>query len=120
MSQQKQSFDEAVDKVRGEMAYQAALAKTWDNANVPSVEAEMLLLRVYLRKMEEAWQTSFGSEPAMEVMRKIAGISTRAIMNHGCAARQLEEPSATAAQVLGEQNKRARYNEHAAQVKSSN
>lgn len=83
----KQTFEAVCDKIKTELAYQESMALQWDNGNKPSVEAEILLLSCYLRKVEEAWQTSHGSEPALDVMRKIAGICTRALMNHGCPER---------------------------------
>lgn len=87
--------DKAYALIDGERAYQDAQAKgdathnpRWEHGSKPTVEGEILTLEDYMMDMRRAWTRNKGSEAAMDVMRKIAGIATRAIENHGAPPRK--------------------------------
>jgi len=68
--------------IDGERDYQDAQAKQWNHKGTPSVEAEILLIEEYASKLRTAWATTSGNEP-LDIIRKIAGVSTRCLENHG-------------------------------------
>jgi hypothetical protein len=79
------------DFINGERDYQDAQAKQWDHKGVPSVEAEILLIEEYASKLRTAWATGSGNEEALHVIRKIAGVSTRCLENHGSSRHAREK-----------------------------
>ena len=61
------------------------------NPHCMAVGDELVLLRAYLRKAENCYTERFGDDherPAMDVMRKLAGICVRCMENHGAVPRK--------------------------------
>lgn len=52
------------------------------------VGAYLTLLRSYINKAEEAWTSNKGDEEALDVVRKIAGISVHCMEEHGAPFRK--------------------------------
>ena len=72
--------------IDGERTHQDKL-----NSVPKSVGEELTLLRVYLRKAEEAYATTFGDlheGPTIDVVREIAGICVRCMERHGAIIRK--------------------------------
>ena len=66
--------------------------KTFGGDQLP-LTGEMILLRGYLRRAEEAYIATFGDpgeKPTMDVIRKLAGICVRCMENNDTPARNKE------------------------------
>lgn len=82
---------EAFNVLDGERAYQEGLHKKTGQHPI-SLPGELILLRVYLRKAEEAYAATFGDpgeRPTMDVIRKVTAIGLRCMENHGSIKRKL-------------------------------
>lgn len=66
-----------------ERSYQDRAAERWDHKGKPSVEAELLLLQVYVQEAIEAWKKEPNNVGALHSIRKVVGIGYRALENHG-------------------------------------
>lgn len=76
----------AFDALDSERNYQEDI-----NPGEIPIPEELVLLRVYLRKAEEAFAATFGDpseRPTMDVIRKIGGICLRCMENHGSVKRK--------------------------------
>lgn len=75
----------------GELRYQNVIcgANNWEHQNVPSVEAELLLLQEYTNLARTEWVRNEGNDQALDVVRKLAAISLRCLANHGCPEREM-------------------------------
>lgn len=83
------SRTETYNVLDGERTYQESLHKKPGQHPI-SLPGELILLRVYLRKAEEAYAVTFGDpgeKPTMNVMRKITAIGLRCMENHGAVPR---------------------------------
>lgn len=74
-------------KIDAERAYQDNMS--WNHAGSPTIEAELLMLHEYLGRARTAWTDNTDNEPALHMIRKIAGIAVRCLENHGCPERYL-------------------------------
>ena len=74
--------------LRSEHAYQDATALRYASDSTPSLEAELLLVGEYSRLAIETWRTTAGSEATTEQLRKLGGVVTRCLENHGVAPRE--------------------------------
>jgi len=60
-------------------------------SEAPSVASELILLEEYVGRARNTFTETFGDpeeQPTMNVIRKIAGIATRAMENHGAPNRE--------------------------------
>jgi hypothetical protein len=78
----------AIKAIQGELDYQRIRYEGWVNANHPSVEAELLCLKVYLDKAIVDWQENQGNVATLHQIRKLAAISVRCLANHGAPDRE--------------------------------
>lgn len=76
--------------VATELEHQRRRAGDWDNANTPSVEAEVLILEELLSDARKSWMNARGSEACLDIGRKIAAVAVRCLANHGCPPRVLQ------------------------------
>lgn len=54
------------------------------------VGAYLTMIRYYLSDAEKAWTKNNGDEPALDVIRKIAGIAVACMEEHGSKPRLIE------------------------------
>lgn len=80
------SRDQVFGLINQERTYQDAQAEQWDHKGVPTVEAELLMFEHYIQQARNSWVSSPGNSQALDVIRKIAGISVRVLENHGAEA----------------------------------
>ena len=81
---------EAFNALSGEREYQESLHEDTNQQQL-SIPGELVLLRVYLRKAEEAYAVTFGDpgeKPTMDVVRKIGAIALRCMENYGSVKRE--------------------------------
>lgn len=69
--------------IDGERDYQDEQSKKWDHQGVVTVEAEILMMEEYMKKVREAWTNNYGPEQAMDQMRKVIAMGVRCLENHG-------------------------------------
>lgn len=74
------------DLIDDERDYQDAHAAGWNHRGSPAVEAELLMLEHYITLARQEWVRTSDPAPVLDVLRKIAGIATRALENHGKGA----------------------------------
>ncbi len=80
--------EEVYKLIDGERDYQNAISTNMNHQGFPTVEAEILMMEQYLMNARTLWVNTHGnSGPALDMMRKVAGISVRCFENHGCPAR---------------------------------
>jgi hypothetical protein len=60
-----------------------------DNGQHP-VGSYLTLLDTYLRQAQDAWSTNVGNEPALNAIRKVAGIAVACMEQNGAPLRNLE------------------------------
>lgn len=81
---------EVIDAINEEFAYQET---RWSGgaapASEPSVSNRLVTLRVYLAKAEEAFANDHGDQAALDVLRKVAALALRPLIEHGCPRRVL-------------------------------
>ena len=85
----KTSRAEVFRVIDTERYYQDKLHADTRQEDVP-LTGELVLLKVYLRKAEDTYATTFGDPsetPTLDAIRKIAGICTRCMENYGAPAR---------------------------------
>ena len=80
--------DEVISAINEEFEYQES---RWNfsnaPANEPSVSNRLVTLRVYLAKAEEAFANNQGDKAALDVLRKVAALALRPLIEHGCPRR---------------------------------
>jgi predicted neutral ceramidase superfamily lipid hydrolase len=81
-------LDEVVDALVSEIDYQNHLSRRTDD-EAKDVPGFLTLLRVYLRKAEDAFAMNAGNEEALHELRKVTAIGVRAMMY--CGSRRREE-----------------------------
>jgi len=72
------------DAIDGERDYQD---RTWPNSNQLEVSGELALMQHYMNRALAVWAKNPGDGPALERIRKIAGIAVRCLENHGAPLR---------------------------------
>lgn len=78
--------EEAYKLIDTERDYQD---RTWpENEERQRPEHALTLIRIYLRKAEDAWNNTKDDMPTMDVIRKIGGIAVRSIEHNGAPPRQ--------------------------------
>ena len=86
---------EVIAAIDGELAYQESMAS--DNCRADhedhGLAGQILTLGVYADKAGKAWTGAAGSEPALDVVRKVAAIAVRALVRFGCPLRELPKDS---------------------------
>jgi len=80
-------YDVTFAVLKTELAYQRSLSELWEHENVPSVEAELLLMHEYVRLATTAFAQERGTAETLKVMRKLAGIAFRCMHNHAAPPR---------------------------------
>lgn len=70
--------------IDGERDYQD---RTWPNSNQLEVSGELALMQHYMNRALAVWAKNPGDGPALERIRKIAGIAVRCLENHGAPLR---------------------------------
>ena len=80
---QKMSRTDVYRLIDGERDYQDEQRKTWDHQGSVTVEAEILMMEEYMKKVREEWTKNFGPDQAMDQMRKVIAMGVRCLENHG-------------------------------------
>jgi len=84
----KTSRDEVYAAIDGERDYQDSLRETGQFANLTHpVAAEILMLESYVARARASWVDNKGVEPALQMIRKVAGIAVRCMETHGAPKR---------------------------------
>jgi len=93
--------DEVYAAIDSERAYQNSLgADRREPREINhSVGDYLTMLRVYLNKADVAWTDNPGTDAAMNVIRKIAGIAVRAMEEHGAPQREGYETTPSTLQI---------------------
>ena len=75
--------------IDGERDYQDSLDATRkEPSETPHTVGDYItMLHHYMRKLDEAWTVHAGTEHALDVMRKIGGISVHCMEDHGAPPR---------------------------------
>jgi hypothetical protein len=80
--------EDALNLLCGERQYQESLNPKMNHKGVPTIEAEIIMMEHYLLDARTKWTTTYGNAgPALDAMRKVAGIAVRCFENHGCPPR---------------------------------
>lgn len=80
-------FDEAVEAVWTEIEYQNNLLRRTENSEAKDPAGYGTLLRVYVRRLEEAWADNAGDEAALPFLRKVTAIGLRGMVYCGIRRR---------------------------------
>jgi hypothetical protein len=78
-----------ISAIDGELAYQNSMINTeraGDRDN--GVAGQLVTLSDYVRHAEAAWTQNNTDLPALDVIRKCAGICVRALILYGCPVRE--------------------------------
>jgi hypothetical protein len=75
-----------------ERAYQDSLPSSRTDGKDKTVGDYLTMLRGYLTKAEAAWNDNAGVVPALDIIRKIGGISVRCMEEHGAPSRDGQTP----------------------------
>lgn len=80
---------EVIDAIDGELAYQSTLQGSGraDAVN-HGVSGQLVTLKVYTDEALVAWAKTSGDEAALNALRKVAAIATRALIQYGCPRRE--------------------------------
>jgi hypothetical protein len=79
---------EVIDAINGELVYQSTLQGSGRaDAQDHGVAGQLVTLRAYMRKAEDAWVRAAGDEAALGQLRKVAAIAVRALIVYGCPRR---------------------------------
>lgn len=81
---------EVYELVDGERAYQDSLPHTRTDGSAKTVGDYLVLLQHYQNEATKAWTVNAGTEAALDVVRKIAGIAVGCMEAHGAPARKLK------------------------------
>lgn len=73
--------------IDGERAYQDNLESDRTDFSNHTVGDYITMLTAYTRKAQDAWTNNPGTLPALDVMRKIAGIAVHCMEDHGAPGR---------------------------------
>jgi hypothetical protein len=74
--------------IDGEREYQNRLPADRTDDSAKSVGDYITMLSHYQAELIKAWTTKAGNEAALDVMRKIAGITVHCMEDHGAPARK--------------------------------
>jgi hypothetical protein len=74
--------------IDGERAYQDALPANRTDGEPRTVGDYLTMLQHYLNEAQRQWVMNAGSQEALDVIRKLAGISVHCMEDHGAPARQ--------------------------------
>jgi len=79
---------DVIDAINGELEYTASLHKNGRaDAEDYGTEGQLITLKVYTDKALEAWVMNPSDEQARDVLRKVAAIAVRALIQRGCPHR---------------------------------
>jgi hypothetical protein len=73
--------------IDGERDYQDSLLSNRTDGSEKSVGDYITMLQHYQQRLVEAWTINAGNTAALDIMRKIAGISVRCMEEHGAPPR---------------------------------
>ena len=79
--------EETLAALASERAYQTHIAATFNHAGVPTLSADILLMRLLLSQIESAWYAPKNDAQVMDLVRKLAAVSLRSLDNHGAPMR---------------------------------
>lgn len=89
--------EQAFDLLRGERDYQNRLcADEWAHAGFPPIAGELLMMRSYHTKALDTWTNTWGDhaeKATMDIFRKVGGLATRTMENHGGFSRGTDVPT---------------------------
>lgn len=85
----KLSRYEVYELINGERAYQNALPPSRTDGSEKTVGDYLTMLRSYMAKADAAWTDNNGNYPALDVVRKIAGIAVHCMEDHGAPPRAM-------------------------------
>jgi hypothetical protein len=84
--------DEVIAAINEELAYHSTLEGSGrGDAKDHGLSGQIVCLRTYLRKVEDAWNHVGGDEAALHEMRKVASIAIRALEEYGCPRRSRDD-----------------------------
>ncbi len=83
----KTNRDEVYAAIDGERDYQNSLGPNRTDSAFHTVGDYITMLASYQRKLEDAWTLNAGTQEALRVMRKIAGIAVHCMEDHGAPKR---------------------------------
>ena len=78
--------------IDGERAYQDKLPPARTDGQPRTVGDYLTMFQYYLDKAAEAWVMNPGDQPALDVVRKLAGIAVHCMEDHGAPARSQPNP----------------------------
>lgn len=84
------NFDNAVNAIKAEREYQEEKGGGWNHGGVPSLEAELLMIDVYITEAKASWRANTDDNITLDTIRKIAAIATRCMENHGVVERNTQ------------------------------
>ena len=80
---------EVIDAINGELAYQSTLQGSGRaDAVEHGVAGQLVTLKVYADEALAAWAKNVGDEAALNALRKVAAIASRALIQYGCPRRE--------------------------------
>lgn len=80
--------NEVYTVINSERDYQDNISGNMEHRGFPTVEAELLMMEHYVAEARREWVNTHGNPgPALEMMRKVAGIAVRCFEHHGCPPR---------------------------------
>lgn len=80
--------EQTLAAVASERAYQSRIAAKFNHAGQPTLEADILMLRVLLGQIETAWYAPKNVVEVTELVRKLAAVAVRSLDNHGAPLRE--------------------------------
>jgi len=87
---EKENIETLFKKIRDERDYQDHLCTLKELPLSPTVEGELVMLKTYIDKTLIMWTKNPSSPTILSELRKIAGITIRALENHGCPKRDIK------------------------------
>jgi hypothetical protein len=75
--------DSVYKLIDGERRYQADQASKWNHKDVPTIEAELLMMEKYLHDARTKWVTSSVDQDCLHEIRKVIAMGVRCLENHG-------------------------------------
>lgn len=86
---EKENIEIIFQKIKDERDYQEHLCTLKELPLTPTVEGELVMLKTYIDKSLIMWTKNPSSPSILSELRKIAGITIRALENHGCPKRDM-------------------------------
>lgn len=83
---------EVITAINEELAYQSTLEGSGRADAVDhGVAGQLVALNVYTQEAMVAWAKTAGDDAALAALRKVAAIAVRALVQHGCPKRYVDD-----------------------------